>query len=125
MFHMCTQYPRGQRFDHVQVAGFFVGVSAPLVGGALECGVNYLTYTSSLHALASHAACASGSTHSEHGSNLRVAERTNRAITQTPGDAASLTHIAAAAAVAGVSLSFVLAPVELVKCRLQVLLPVC
>ena len=118
----------------MQISGFFVGVSAPLVGGALECGVNYLTYTSSLHALAAHAnahasahahgALSSGPHRTGHASSAGVAEPTtaelNNCAAENLCDTAPLAHVAAAATVAGLALSFILAPVELVKCRLQV-----
>lgn len=125
----------------MQISGFFVGVSAPLVGGALECGVNYLTYTSSLHALAAHAnahanahahahgALSSGPHRTGHATTAGVAEpptaepptaELNNCAAENLCDTAPLAHNAAAAAVAGVALSFILAPVELVKCRLQV-----
>jgi hypothetical protein len=107
----------------VQVSGFFVGVSAPLIGGAFECGVNYLTYTSALNALAIHSAPANFSFLSEQHTTTRSPAqpelRTHEA-SNSPCDDAPLAHVAAAAAVAGVALSFILSPVELVKCRLQV-----
>lgn len=107
--------PTQSRSLSIQVGGFFVGVSAPLIGGALECGVNYLTYTSALHALE-----ARSFPHAPY-ANTERPELSSERSSQSLNDEPPLTHIAAAAAVAGVTLSFILSPVELVKCRLQVL----
>jgi hypothetical protein len=121
----------------MQLPGFFVGVSAPLLGGALETGINYLTYTSTLQYLASayvHGAefqkrgehSAASSAHPSDGGQVRLygpavdrlrAEQDKDAAHQVPP---KLMHVGAAAAVAGATLSGFLSPVELVKCRLQV-----
>lgn len=71
--------------------GFFHGASSPLIGGAIECGVNYAVYSSVLSRLHQGSAAPQP----------------------------SLRDCSIAAATAGVALSFILAPVELVKCRLQ------
>ncbi|KAL3133207.1 hypothetical protein ABBQ38_007095 [Trebouxia sp. C0009 RCD-2024] len=72
------------------VRGLYRGLAAPLVGGALETGISYAVYTYTLGQLTA------------------------------PGDLPSLSFaVPAAAGVAGVVLSFVLSPFELVKCRLQ------
>ena len=169
-----------QRFVSVQVRAFFFGASVPLIGGAFECGINYLVYSSALQALSRRTATEHVRDSREKdqgvcvgvvaektcpGLQSAVAEQGREAVhrlntpeansTQTrcdtgglcgltgcggrPQDAQSrgaqetvnaelsgpapqepLLHVAAAAAVAGVALSFVLAPVELIKCRLQV-----
>jgi hypothetical protein len=103
-----------------QVGGFFVGVSAPLVGGALECGVNYLAYTSTLQALAARSLGSHASSRANQLRNEELVDLWGERVSQNSCDTAPLSHIASAAAVAGVTLSFILAPVELVKCRLQV-----
>jgi hypothetical protein len=78
----------------------YQGMSSPLVGGAAETAVNYAVYGTALEAIA----------------RGLEAGGENGAATTTPPP---LPAVAAAAAVAGVALSLVLAPVELVKCRLQ------
>ncbi|PNW71127.1 hypothetical protein CHLRE_17g747797v5 [Chlamydomonas reinhardtii] len=85
--------------------GLFRGLSSPLVGGTLETGVNYLVYSRVLAMLASSApsAVAGGGAGGAAGPGV------------TP-----LSHVAVAGAVAGVALSFILGPTELVKCRMQV-----
>ncbi|KAG2425233.1 hypothetical protein HXX76_013818 [Chlamydomonas incerta] len=85
--------------------GLFRGLSSPLVGGTLETGVNYLVYSRVLSLLGSLApgAAAGGSVSAPAGSG-----------------APPLSHVAGAGAVAGVALSFILGPTELVKCRMQV-----
>ena len=88
-----------------QVVGFFPGVSAPLVGGSLEAGVNYLVYTKVLEHL----------THSR-----TAAANANAQALSCAAPAPELQDVCVAAAVAGVALSLILGPVELVKCRVQV-----
>ncbi|GIL60795.1 hypothetical protein Vafri_15320 [Volvox africanus] len=70
--------------------GLFRGLSSPLVGGTAETGINYMVYSRVLDAL-------------------------------RPDDSSTipLTSVAVAGAVAGVALSVVLGPTELVKCRMQ------
>ncbi|GFR45843.1 hypothetical protein Agub_g7209 [Astrephomene gubernaculifera] len=73
--------------------GLFRGLSSPLVGGTAETGVNYLVYSRVLAALTP--------------------------AQLTPGSPPPLECVAAAGAVAGVALSGILGPTELVKCRMQ------
>ncbi|KAG2426438.1 hypothetical protein HYH02_014796 [Chlamydomonas schloesseri] len=92
--------------------GLFRGLSSPLVGGTLETGVNYLVYSRVLDALraSSLAASAAAGGGGVGGGGVGGAD--------TPG-CTPLGHVAAAGAVAGVALSFILGPTELVKCRMQ------
>ncbi|CAL5229862.1 g13273 [Coccomyxa viridis] len=71
------------------VRGMYRGVSAPLIGGALETGVNYAVYTYMLRTL---------------GTDVRRPD---------------LVSVAVSAGTAGVVLSPLLSPFELVKCRMQ------
>ncbi|KAG2481944.1 hypothetical protein HYH03_019098 [Edaphochlamys debaryana] len=73
--------------------GLFRGMSSPLVGGTLETGVNYLVFSRVLEAL--------------------------RPEDLPPGAPAPLSRVAAAGAVGAVALSGILAPTELLKCRMQ------
>lgn len=135
----------------MQVRAFFPGVTAPLLGGSLETGVNYISYTSTLRCLqtlhtgpwrpssfgrqqapeavtnlplqqqptcksqpASHNHLAA-SQNCEHVEAKDVQASASNALKQQ-----TLAQVTAAAAVAGVSLSFILGPVELIKCRMQV-----
>lgn len=75
------------------VTALYRGMSVPLLFGALETGINYVTYTQSLPLIEGRASA-------------------------SPSNS-SLPSVAAAAAVAGIVLSPVLSPAELVKCRLQ------
>ena len=87
---------------------FFRGASAPLVGAALETGVNYACYSASLRALSRAFPSATekkGAAEGGDGGDPRLS--------------APLPLVAAAAAAAGGALSFVLSPFELVKVRLQ------
>lgn len=74
------------------VAGLYRGLSPPLIGGAAETGVNYLVYSRTLEWLRPGSA---------------------------RGSDAQLAAVPLAASLAGVALSFVLGPTELIKCRLQ------
>ncbi|DBA97388.1 TPA: hypothetical protein ACH3X1_015115 [Trebouxia sp. C0004] len=66
------------------------GLAAPLVGGALETGISYTVYTYTLAQLTA------------------------------PGEPPTLSFaVPVAAGLAGIVLSFVLSPFELIKCRLQ------
>eukprot|EP00892_Ulva_mutabilis_P009169 jgi/Ulvmu1/6624/UM003_0262.1 len=128
------------------VSGLFAGVTSPIVGGAIETGVNYLVYSSVLQQL--HSSCTGptpdgNATEHSHVHNTTqssallaassdsddapAVQPNNEAPSNHATDTAatadpqpSLAHVAAAAAVAGVALSFVLSPTELVKCRMQV-----
>ena len=109
----------------LQVRAFFPGVSAPLIGGSLESGVNYVVYVACLDALTSRRAAAAEQSAEPrraaagHGPDTHSAvseAQRRRHFTADP----ALADVGVAAAVAGVALSFVLSPVELVKCRLQV-----
>mmetsp|Transcript_14356 Transcript_14356/g.43357 ORF Transcript_14356/g.43357 Transcript_14356/m.43357 type:complete len:303 (-) Transcript_14356:2366-3274(-) len=75
------------------VAALYRGLSVPLIAGAVETGINYAVYTQCLPLIEGRA-----------GATARDS---------------SLLSVAAAAAVAGVALSPILSPAELVKCRLQ------
>lgn len=72
------------------VRGLYRGLAAPLVGAALETGISYTVYTYTLARLTA------------------------------PGELPTLSFaVPVAAGLAGIVLSFVLSPFELVKCRLQ------
>ncbi|CAL8469238.1 g8779 [Coccomyxa elongata] len=71
------------------VRGLYRGVTAPMLGGALETGINYTVYTSMLRFLEADAA------------------------------RPDLASVALSAGTAGVVLSSVLSPFELIKCRMQ------
>jgi len=102
---------------------FFRGASAPLVGAALETGVNYACYSASLRALsgvfASSSSSSSSSPSSSPSSSSSSPSSSSSEAAADPRLTSPLTLVAAAAAVAGGALSFVLSPFELVKVRLQ------
>lgn len=75
------------------VTALYRGMSVPLFFGALETGINYVTYTQALPLIEGRASA-------------------------TPQNS-NLLSVSAAAGAAGVVLSPVLSPAELVKCRLQ------
>lgn len=83
-FHCFTQIVRKEG-----ARALFRGMTSPVLGGAVETGVNYMVYSSTLRWL------------------------------QGSAETASLTHVGIAAATGGMALSVVVSPVELVKCRLQ------
>lgn len=91
---------------------FFRGASAPLVGAALETGVNYACYSASLRALSRVVVVPSAADASSSSSSSSEEEEDPRLTTPLP-------LVAAAATAAGVALSFVISPFELVKVRLQ------
>uniref|UniRef100_A0A1D1ZPJ2 Uncharacterized protein n=1 Tax=Auxenochlorella protothecoides TaxID=3075 RepID=A0A1D1ZPJ2_AUXPR len=74
---------------HQGVRGLFTGLSPQLVGGALECGVNYAVYNESLSYLS------------------------------RDWHAPSALSVPLAGGAAGFFLSIILSPAELVKCRMQ------
>lgn len=69
------------------VKGIFRGLTAPLIGGALETGVNYAVFERTKHALR--------------------------------GKYSEQVAVPASAAFSGLCLSFIVSPVELIKCRMQ------
>ena len=79
-----------------QIRGLYRGVASPLVGGALETAVNYSVYNAARRQLGGG------------GGGGRPAPRYTETLDSL-----------AAGAVAGVALSGVLGPAELVKCRVQ------
>ena len=81
--------------DALQIRGLYRGVASPLVGGALETAVNYSVYNAARRQLS----CGGG---------VRPAPRYSDTLDSL-----------AAGAVAGVALTGVLGPAELVKCRVQ------
>lgn len=102
--------------DSTGFRAFFRGASAPLVGAALETGVNYACYSASLRALSGAFA---GPSEAREG-KLRGEDGDGDGNGNgDPRLTAPLPLVAAAAAVAGGALSFVLSPFELVKVRLQ------
>lgn len=108
----------------MQVRAFFAGATAPLVGGSLECGINYAVYSHTLSLLSSRRSAGLPSSNvdprldHDHSSRSRGLEPGAGGLGIDSKEAA-LVDVFAASALAGVALSFVLAPVELVKCRLQ------
>jgi hypothetical protein len=86
-----------------QVRGLYRGVPSPLVGGALETAVNYSVYHAARRRLAG------GDAAHAHGSAASL---------PPPRFGQTLDALLSGAA-AGVALSLVLGPTELVKCRVQ------
>ncbi|EFJ41041.1 mitochondrial substrate carrier [Volvox carteri f. nagariensis] len=74
--------------------GLFRGLSSPLIGGTAETGINYLAIDS-------------------------VYSRVLHSVRPPDGSPTPLPSVAVAGAVAGVALSVVLGPTELIKCRMQ------
>lgn len=103
--------------DSTGFRAFFRGASAPLVGAALETGVNYACYSASLRALSG--AFAGPSSEAAREGKLRGEDGDGNGNGGDPRLTAPLPLVATAAAVAGGALSFVLSPFELVKVRLQ------
>lgn len=99
--HACAKH-----HHQPQPRTLFRGLSPPLVGGAVETGINYAVYAASLRVLSVR--------HQAPGAPL-----VRKAGFRQQGNASqpALVHVGAAAAAAGVALSVVLSPVELVKCR--------
>lgn len=93
---------------------FFRGASAPLVGAALETGVNYACYSASLRALSRVVVVVPSAADASSSSSSSSEEEEEDPRLTTP-----LPLVAAAATAAGVALSFVISPFELVKVRLQ------
>ncbi|KAL6759485.1 mitochondrial carrier domain-containing protein [Haematococcus lacustris] len=118
---------------HEGVPGLFRGVTTPLVGGALESGVNYMVYCQVLQALAPSTSSGSGQrgvSSAQHGDN--GSSSSNGSSPQGPSWASplpgapqpsplppQLVHVGLAGAAAGAALSLLLSPVELLKCRMQ------
>lgn len=102
--------------------GLYRGMTSPLVGGAAETAVNYAVYGTALEritaALAAAEDVARGGRPPPAGAAVAAGEDEPHH-EQQQQQPPSLAAVAAAAAVAGVALSVVLAPTELVKCRLQ------
>ncbi|KAF8062934.1 hypothetical protein HT031_003773 [Scenedesmus sp. PABB004] len=93
--------------------GFFRGLSAPLLGGAAETGVNYLVYSRVLDALAQrHAPAAPAAQPAQPPAQPPPSPPRGRG-------APPLAAVPVAGAVAGGALALILSPTELVKCRMQ------
>eukprot|EP00879_Flechtneria_rotunda_P006816 GHRR01007160.1.p1 GENE.GHRR01007160.1~~GHRR01007160.1.p1 ORF type:complete len:411 (+),score=147.40 GHRR01007160.1:87-1319(+) len=130
------------------VRGFFRGLSSPLIGGAAETGVNYLVYSRVLDMFRPQQQSVQQQlqqqcqqqwqpdqqklpeiAHRMHNQQiaLYLQQQQQQVLTKQPqqqqhGHSSSLPPLHAipvAGAVAGAALSFILAPTELVKCRMQ------
>jgi hypothetical protein len=94
------------------VRGLYKGLTPPLIGGAVETGINYAVYTRLLRLLdspAQHSGASGGQQPSQQ--QQQQSQQQHRA--------PPLSIVPVAGAGAGAALSLVLAPVELLKCRLQ------
>jgi len=126
------------------VRGFYWGLSSPLIGGAAETGVNYLIYSrildffkqqEQLHSRLQHVQQLDGSVllqpHLAHSHHLHTLQQQQQQVMlpyhhqqqqqqQYQELPPPLRAVPVAGAVAGVALSIILSPTELVKCRMQV-----
>jgi solute carrier family 25 carnitine/acylcarnitine transporter 20/29 len=116
------------------VRGFFRGLSSPLIGGAAETGINYLVYSRVL------GICKPQQQQQQQPSLLPAVVQQMRSLEQQQqqqqllqqqhrqhsSSSSSEQHlpplqaVPVAGAIAGVALSVILAPTELIKCRMQV-----
>ncbi|KAJ9514808.1 hypothetical protein QJQ45_028470 [Haematococcus lacustris] len=112
---------------HEGVPGLFRGVTTPLVGGALESGVNYMVYCQVLQALTPSTCSGSGQRGVSSGELGGSGSSPQGPSWASPLPGASqpsppppqLVHVGLAGAAAGAALSLLLSPVELLKCRMQ------
>jgi hypothetical protein len=120
----------------LQVRGFFRGLSSPLIGGAAETGVNYLVYSrvldmfkqqqqqqqqqqSLLPAVVQQMRVLEQQQHQQQ--LIQQPERQHSSSSNSSEQCLPpLGAVPVAGAVAGVALSVILAPTELIKCRMQV-----
>lgn len=110
-----------------QVRGFYRGLSSPLIGGAAETGVNYLIYSRILNMFKQqqHHQQVQGvallQPHLSGATQLHQQLQHQQQLHQQQSDVQPpLRAVPTAGAVAGVALSVILSPTELVKCRMQV-----
>lgn len=132
----------------LQVRGFYRGLSSPLVGGAAETGVNYLIYSRILDMFKQQAAQPHHQHQLQHQHQHKalalqqhqqveglallqphlapsLQAHTQHQLQDSAGHTAQdmqppLHAVPVAGAVAGIALSVILSPTELVKCRMQV-----
>lgn len=102
--------------------GLYRGLLPPLVGGALETGINYCIIQSLLHrfegwnaAGSSNAIVGNAQGTEEHHST----DEDDHAPSSSWSNTSTLAPLAMASAFSGMCISFVLSPFELIKCRLQ------
>ena len=88
--------------------GLFRGLSAPLVGYSLECGVNYSAYVSARRWLETHAPW-----------RAAAASAAPPAARPVPPPWARTAEIALSGALGGLLLSLIVSPTDLLKCRVQ------
>jgi solute carrier family 25 carnitine/acylcarnitine transporter 20/29 len=125
-----------------QIRGFFRGLSSPLIGGAAETGVNYLVYSrvlemfkpqqqqqqqqqSLLPAVVQQMRVLEQQQHQQQ--LLQQEDRQNISSNSSSSEQhlPPLKAVPVAGAVAGIALSVILAPTELIKCRMQVRSSLC
>ena len=91
--------------------GLFKGLSAPLVGYSLECGINYASFSQCRQWLERHGPFADSFRKNEDGSQTSATTKRSAAVVAT--------EIAVSGALGGFLLSGVVAPTDLIKCRVQ------
>ena len=101
--------------------GLYRGLLPPLVGGALETGINYCIIHSLLHRFDGREATRNPHTIAQDGKGAQNQhhEEERHASSSSSSENSTLKHLAIASAVSGMCISFVLSPFELIKCRLQ------
>ena len=97
--------------------GLFKGLSAPLVGYSLECGINYASFSQCRQWLERHGPFADPAVFSSGARNDD--EDGSASATTKRSAAARAAEIAVSGALGGFLLSGVVAPTDLIKCRVQ------
>uniref|UniRef100_A0A383W3J7 Mitochondrial carrier protein n=1 Tax=Tetradesmus obliquus TaxID=3088 RepID=A0A383W3J7_TETOB len=127
-------------FSHIWrtegVRGFFRGLSSPLIGGAAETGVNYLVYSrvldmfkpqqqqqqqqqSLLPAVVQQMRALEQQQQQQQLLQQQDRQHSSSSSSSSEQHLPPLRAVLVAGAVAGVALSVILAPTELIKCRMQ------
>jgi hypothetical protein len=125
----------------MKVRGFFRGLSSPLIGGAAETGVNYLVYSRVLemfkpqqqqqqqqqqgHSSLLPAVVQQMRVLEQQQQQQQLVQQQDRQHSSSSSSSEQqhlppLRAVPVAGAIAGVALSVILAPTELIKCRMQV-----
>ena len=99
--------------------GLFKGLSAPLVGYSLECGINYAAFSQCRQWLERHGPFADDEV-SEGNDDEAASNAANAtSATKNKSAAARMAEVAVSGALGGLLLSGVVAPTDLIKCRVQ------
>lgn len=99
--------------------GLFKGLSAPLVGYSLECGINYAAFSQCRQWLERHGPFADEEVSEGNDGDAASNAANATSATKKKSATARTAEVAVSGALGGLLLSGVVAPTDLIKCRVQ------